>query len=176
MSPQFGVVMLSGYFWDIKERREMNVVLSRATELSVLVGWFVRRRVEPEWVQSAGRFSFLTQTEDWGVTSTPVPGRGAGGASVRAGGGQKYLVWSEGAEWLEPRVLLLHTTVWQNYAKTWRPGGRDPSATRLGLLQRLRQQALLYRPQQSENYLDRPQRQVTRESEFDLHIPSCFID
>ena len=32
------------------------------------------------------------------MTSTAVPGRGAGGASVRAGGGQKYLVDSEGAE------------------------------------------------------------------------------
>ena len=32
------------------------------------------------------------------MTSTAVPGRGAGGASARAGGGQKYLVRSEGAE------------------------------------------------------------------------------
>ena len=66
--------------------------------------------------------------------------------------------------------------VWQNYAKTWRPGGRNPSATRLGLLQRLRQQALLYRPQHAENDMDRPQRQVTRELESDQHIPSCFLD
>ena len=45
------------------------------------------------------------------MTSTAVPGRGAGGATDRAGGGQKYLVVSEGAvrpEVTAVRVLLLY--------------------------------------------------------------------
>ena len=44
--PSSHVVRL--FLRDIKERGEMNVGLTEWTEQSVLVGWFVRRRVEPE--------------------------------------------------------------------------------------------------------------------------------
>ena len=105
----------------------------------------------------------------------PGPARQTG-AAMRAQLREKWGEWdTETCEWwLCSHCMAPRPTT--KYAKKWRPWGGHTLAPGLGFWPWLWQQTLLYRPQQPENHLGRPQRQVTCEQpgHTEHNIPSCF--
>ena len=142
-------------FWH--GRRGRDVRLGPELRLPGRPGWTWRGRARP--VQCATR----------------GPGRHTG-AAMRARLSCEWSEESETCEWwlCSSHCMAPHPST--KYAKKWRPWGGHTLAPGLGFWPWLWQQTLLYRPQQPENHLGRPPRQVTSEQpgHTEHNIPSCF--